>query len=204
MKFSYTTSLQLYKHFSKMRCFAQIDGLQRGMANVQGRATTVAPSGQRRDMRRVTVSEVCHNDQMKPKQQLRSCQGSNRRDLLLFAGSATITGAVLQPCAAVAGPLEDVARGLTRPEVTELEAAVSLLDARATLRDMGPLVASAPDSRERFDGRRLWPAYARWLRPVGPAAPVAASIIAGVFLHVVSLPGFTLGFAVIVSSFLHL
>lgn len=41
-------------------------------------------------------------------------------------------------------------------------------------------VESAPDSKERFNGRKLWPAYAKWLRPVGPSAPVAAAIIGGV------------------------
>ena len=40
-------------------------------------------------------------------------------------------------------------------------------------------VASATDSQERFNGRKLWPAYAKWLRPVGPSAPVAAAIISG-------------------------
>lgn len=60
-----------------------------------------------------------------------------------------------------------------------LQAAVALLDARATLRDMAPLVEAAADSPERFVGRKLWPAYAKWLRPVGPSAPVAAAIIAG-------------------------
>lgn len=44
---------------------------------------------------------------------------------------------------------------------------------------MQPLVASALDSKERFDGRKLWPAYAKWLRPVGPSAPVAAALIGG-------------------------
>eukprot|EP00775_Hariotina_reticulata_P001524 gene1524-1862_t len=81
---------------------------------------------------------------------------------------------------AFANPLEDVARQLTRPsDITPLDAAVALLDARSTLRDMQPLVASALDSKDRFDGRKLWPAYAKWLRPVGPSAPVAAALIGG-------------------------
>jgi hypothetical protein len=65
------------------------------------------------------------------------------------------------------------------PCCERVQAAVALLDARATLRDMAPLVQSAADSQARFDGRKLWPAYAKWLRPVGPSAPVAAAIISG-------------------------
>jgi hypothetical protein len=44
---------------------------------------------------------------------------------------------------------------------------------------MQPLVASSVDSKDRFNGRKMWPAYAKWLRPVGPSAPVAAAVIAG-------------------------
>lgn len=104
-----------------------------------------------------------------------------RRNLLAMSPSAALLLATLSSNvpAAHANSLEDVARQLTRPEITPVEAAVALLDARSTLRDMQPLVKSSPDSRERFKGRKLWPAYAKWLRPVGPSAPVAAAVIAG-------------------------
>lgn len=111
-------------------------------------------------------------------QQVQQQQG--RRALLSQAAAAAAGIMLLRtPAASAQGPLNDIARQLTRPEITPLEAAVALLDARATLRDMAPLVEAAADSPERFVGRKLWPAYAKWLRPVGPSAPVAAAIIAG-------------------------
>lgn len=57
-----------------------------------------------------------------------------RRSLLLH--TAVITTLPLMPTqAAFANPLEDVARQLTRPsDITPLDAAVALLDARSTLR----------------------------------------------------------------------
>eukprot|EP00878_Enallax_costatus_P005028 GHUV01005288.1.p1 GENE.GHUV01005288.1~~GHUV01005288.1.p1 ORF type:complete len:236 (+),score=37.94 GHUV01005288.1:223-930(+) len=104
----------------------------------------------------------------------------SRRSLLSMSQSAALLLAAFSSVpVAHANPLEDVARQLTRPEITPLEAAVALLDARSTLRDMQSLVGSSPDSRDRFNGRKLWPAYAKWLRPVGPSAPVAAAVIAG-------------------------
>ncbi|KAF6256173.1 hypothetical protein COO60DRAFT_140330 [Scenedesmus sp. NREL 46B-D3] len=108
-------------------------------------------------------------------------QQQHTRRALLSQSAAAAAGVLLlrAPGASAAGPLDNIARQLTRPDITPLEAAVALLDARATLRDMAPLVQSAADSRERFQGRKLWPAYAKWLRPVGPSAPVAAAIIAG-------------------------
>lgn len=107
--------------------------------------------------------------------------GNTRRSLLAGLGVSIAGLSFLRPLPAAANPLEDIARQITRPaDITPLDAAVALLDARATLRDMSPLVESAPDSRERFVGRKLWPAYAKWLRPVGPSAPVAAAIISGI------------------------
>jgi hypothetical protein len=50
----------------------------------------------------------------------------------------------VQPLPAAANPLEDIARQITRPsDNTPLDAAVALLDARATLRDMSSLVSSS-------------------------------------------------------------
>lgn len=104
----------------------------------------------------------------------------SRRGLLAGLSVAGLVASCCQPLPAAANPLEDIARQITRPaDITPLDAAVALLDARSTLRDMAPLVASSVDSQERFDGRKLWPAYAKWLRPVGPSAPVAAAIISG-------------------------
>ncbi len=54
----------------------------------------------------------------------------------------------VQPQPAAANPLEEIARQLTRPEITPLDAAVALLDARATLREMAPLVSCQPSSTD--------------------------------------------------------
>lgn len=82
--------------------------------------------------------------------------------------------------AAQANPLQDVARQFVRPEnVTSEQAVAALLDARSILRDMRDVVASPLDSQERFYARKMWPAYAKWLREVGPSAPVVSGIIAG-------------------------
>ena len=67
-----------------------------------------------------------------------------------------------------------------RPEnVTSEQAVAALLDARSILRDMQDVVASPLDSQERFYARKMWPAYAKWLREVGPSAPVVSGIIGG-------------------------
>lgn len=53
-----------------------------------------------------------------------------------------VVGSLKQPLPSAANPLEDIARQVTRPaDITPLDAAVALLDARATLRDMAPLVS---------------------------------------------------------------
>ncbi len=67
-----------------------------------------------------------------------------------------------------------------RPEdITPEQAAVVFLDARSVLREIATLAATAPDSMERFRARKEWPGYAKWLRLVGPAAPVLAAVAAG-------------------------
>ncbi|GFH19987.1 uncharacterized protein HaLaN_17031 [Haematococcus lacustris] len=74
----------------------------------------------------------------------------------------------------------DLARRVLRPaDLDEVQAVVALLDARSTLRDIAALAATGPESKERFDGRKLWPAYARWLREAGPAAPTVARLVTG-------------------------
>jgi hypothetical protein len=65
----------------------------------------------------------------------------SRRGLLAgLSAAGLLSSSLLQPQAAAANPLEDIARQLTRPEITPLDAAVALLDARATLKEMAPLV----------------------------------------------------------------
>lgn len=65
----------------------------------------------------------------------------SRRGLLAgLSAAGLVSSSFLQPQAAAANPLEDIARQLTRPEITPLDAAVALLDARATLKEMAPLV----------------------------------------------------------------
>jgi hypothetical protein len=65
----------------------------------------------------------------------------SRRGLLAgLSAAGLISSSFLQPQAAAANPLEDIARQLTRPDITPLDAAVALLDARATLKEMAPLV----------------------------------------------------------------
>jgi hypothetical protein len=39
------------------------------------------------------------------------------------------------------------------------------------------VVATSEDSQERFQARKMWPAYAKWLREVGPSVPVVSSVI---------------------------
>jgi hypothetical protein len=70
--------------------------------------------------------------------------GNTRRSLLAGLGVSTAGLSFLRPLPAAANPLEDIARQITRPaDITPLDAAVALLDARATLRDMSPLVSSS-------------------------------------------------------------
>jgi hypothetical protein len=82
--------------------------------------------------------------QQQQQQQQQRQQPPSRRSLLGStlgaAVAATAARGCLQVQPAAANPLEGIARQLTRPDVTPLEAAVSLLDARAILRDMAPLV----------------------------------------------------------------
>eukprot|EP00879_Flechtneria_rotunda_P002977 GHRR01003195.1.p1 GENE.GHRR01003195.1~~GHRR01003195.1.p1 ORF type:complete len:247 (+),score=70.83 GHRR01003195.1:79-819(+) len=106
----------------------------------------------------------------------------SRRDMLSFASAAVLVSYLtsIPTALAIENPLQNIARQFTRPaDITPLDATVALLDARNTLRDMAELVASPLDSKERFDGRKMWPAYAKWLRQVGPSAPVAAAVING-------------------------
>ena len=104
---------------------------------------------------------------------------SRRAALLSAASSFLVLGSPSQP--ALANPPEDATRAVLRPAnaLTDEEAVAALLDARSTLKDLAQLAATPPDSRERFEGRKLWPAFARWLRPAGPAAPRVVSLALG-------------------------
>lgn len=104
----------------------------------------------------------------------------SRRSALLSSSAASLL-LLLSPNAALANPLEDATRAVIRPAnaLTDEEAVAALLDARATLKDLAELAATPADSQARFEGRRLWPAFARWLRPAGPAAPRVVSLALG-------------------------
>jgi hypothetical protein len=101
--------------------------------------------------------------------------------LLLSAASAPLVLLPLAPRAAHANPLEDATRAYLRPSegLTDEQAVAALMDARSTLRELAQLAATPSDSRERFEGRKLWPAFARWLRPAGPAAPRVVALALG-------------------------
>eukprot|EP00877_Chromochloris_zofingiensis_P009844 jgi/Chrzof1/5112/Cz15g11250.t1 len=84
------------------------------------------------------------------------------------------------PVAAVASPLQDITRLVLRPDtLTSQDAVVALLDARSILKEIAELAATPQDSEARFRARKMWPAYAKWLRQVGPSAPVVAALVAG-------------------------
>lgn len=74
----------------------------------------------------------------------------SRRNLLAGISAAGLLGSsFVQPLpAAAASPLDAIARQITRPEITPLDAAVALLDARATLKDMAPLVSNTAAEQE--------------------------------------------------------
>jgi hypothetical protein len=103
---------------------------------------------------------------------------ASRRAALLSATSLLL---LAPTSSALANPLEDATRAYLRPAdaLTDEQAVAALLDARSTLKDLAQLAATPLDSRERFDGRKLWPAFARWLRPAGPAAPRVVSLALG-------------------------
>lgn len=104
----------------------------------------------------------------------------SRRSALLSSSAASLL-LLLSPNAALANPLEDATRAVIRPAnaLTDEEAVAALLDARATLKDLAELAATPADSQARFEGRKLWPAFARWLRPAGPAAPRVVALALG-------------------------
>ncbi|KAG2492626.1 hypothetical protein HYH03_009042 [Edaphochlamys debaryana] len=60
------------------------------------------------------------------------------------------------------------------------DAIVILMDARSTLRTIQSIAATPLDSEERFRARAFWPAYAKRLRAVAGAAPVAGAAALGV------------------------
>ncbi|PNW81769.1 hypothetical protein CHLRE_06g259450v5 [Chlamydomonas reinhardtii] len=107
-----------------------------------------------------------------------------RRSLLLSslaaAGAAAATSLLAAPLpAAAADPVTDFLRGYTRPEVGLQEAVVILMDARSTLKEIEALAATPEDSEERFRARALWPSFAKRLRAVAEAAPVAVAAVTG-------------------------
>jgi hypothetical protein len=103
----------------------------------------------------------------------------SRRSALLLAATSLLLATPLPP--AHANPLEDATRAYLRPTdaLTDEQAVAALMDARSTLKDLAQLAATPMESRERFEGRKLWPAYARWLRPAGPAAPRVVALALG-------------------------
>lgn len=94
--------------------------------------TTVRP-------RCVTVSAAHQQQASSP-----AAADVSRRNLLAgISAAGLVSSSFVQPLPAAANPLEDIARQITRPsDITPLDAAVALLDARATLRDMSSLVSS--------------------------------------------------------------
>ncbi|KAG2429388.1 hypothetical protein HXX76_011153 [Chlamydomonas incerta] len=109
-----------------------------------------------------------------------------RRTLLLSslaaAGAAAASLALplaLPAPAAAADAVTDFLRGYTRPEVGLQEAVVILMDARSTLKEIQALAATPEDSEERFRARALWPSFAKRLRAVAEAAPVAVAAVTG-------------------------
>ncbi|KAJ9505719.1 hypothetical protein QJQ45_006414 [Haematococcus lacustris] len=105
-------------------------------------------------------------------------RGNARRAVMSFLAAGWLASAAAP--ASAEGVASDLARRVLRPaDLDEVQAVVALLDARSTLRDIAALAATGPESKERFDGRKLWPAYARWLREAGPAAPTVARLVTG-------------------------
>lgn len=89
----------------------------------------------------------------------------------------TLFGGAITPTPASAEVVADLARQFLRPDVEVEKAVVILLDAKSTLKDLAALAATPADSEERFRSRRVLPAFAQYLRPVGEAAPVVAQLV---------------------------
>lgn len=76
-------------------------------------------------------------------QQQQQVAASRRAILAGLCSVGLVSSSLLQPVAVWANPLEELARQVTRPsDITPLDAAVALLDARAILKDMTPLVGT--------------------------------------------------------------
>ena len=132
----------------------------------------VAPSP-----RRLTVSASLQQNQ----QQIPGGDAASSRRAALLSLAAAAALVVVPANEAAANPLEDATRAVLRPAdaLTDEQAVAALLDARNTLKDVAELASTPLDSRERFEGRKLWPAFARWLRPAGPAAPRVVALALG-------------------------
>ncbi|KAL3148553.1 hypothetical protein ABBQ38_013987 [Trebouxia sp. C0009 RCD-2024] len=97
--------------------------------------------------------------------------------ILLAATAGALSGVVAQP--AQADVVRDLLKGYIRPEVAADQAIMQLMDARGTLMELKALAATAPNSHERFEARRVLPGMATRLRQVSSAAPVAAALASG-------------------------
>ncbi|KAL3137247.1 hypothetical protein ABBQ32_006794 [Trebouxia sp. C0010 RCD-2024] len=96
---------------------------------------------------------------------------------ILLAATAGALSGVAQP--AQADVIRDLLKGYIRPEVAADQAIMQLMDARGTLMELKALAATAANSRERFEARRVLPGMATRLRQVSSAAPVAAALASG-------------------------
>lgn len=103
-----------------------------------------------------------------------------RRQLLQNAFVAAAAATVLRPGQpAQADLIRDLVKGYVRPDVAADQALMQLMDARGTLMELKALAATAPNSQERFEARRVLPGMASRLRQVSSAAPVAAALASG-------------------------
>lgn len=103
-----------------------------------------------------------------------------RRHLLQHAFLVTAAATVLRPAQpAQADLIRDLVKGYVRPDVAADQAIMQLMDARGTLLELKALAATAPNSQERFEARRVLPGMATRLRQVSSAAPVAAALASG-------------------------
>ncbi|KAG2430698.1 hypothetical protein HYH02_013695 [Chlamydomonas schloesseri] len=128
----------------------------------------------------VVVVKAVHRGQ--PQQQAPAADVPRRSLLLssLASAAAAAAASLAAPLPAAAGdPVTEFLRGYTRPEVGLQEAVVILMDARSTLKEIQALAATPEDSEERFRARALWPAFAKRLRAVAEAAPVAVAAVTG-------------------------